>query len=713
MKRFLLLFLAALLILPTLCACEDKENDPLDDIRPDSRPTEEPLPDLGDDDATFGEALTDLGAYDGYFEETLSEVTVACISGTPDCYTLEGNTLTFTSVTSDSVYAITGKLKGNIVIDIGDDCKFDLELTGFSLVSDTACPITVLSGDEVSLTAKVGHENYIYDLREAVDPDDETTDAGAIYATVDLEICGKGSLTVISENNNGIHSKDDIQVKNLTLLVSCVDNALKGNDSVTLESGTTTLIATEGDGIKTSNTDISDKGNQRGTVTVSGGTHTVYAACDGIDAAYNVLVEGEDTVLTVYTDKYSGYSSKVTAVDGDNYYIRFTSDAYLYSVKYYNSDSDFLWVTATYHSSVSGGRNTYYYYSFPKNDRYAKMQFFLYSAETATEQEEEYLVASDYLTPSQSYDTFALTSYGNRLTYTWTSYTTSIRDERPGGMGGHGGPGGMGEGNTEKGDHSTKGIKAGNEIAVLSGNITVKSYDDALHAKAEATLENGDAPLGSVRIDGGNLTLYSNDDGIHADGSLTVTGGTLNITHSYEGLEGSTVVIDGGDISVIASDDGVNATTQSGTAVTISGGWLYIYCTGDGIDANSRTSYRGILFCGGHTVVITTSGMNSAIDTEQGYAYEGGTVLALMPSGGMTGEATDCRNFSSVSTTAQISLREGTYLVVHNGETPLVTLRMPVDLNGRAILLGHTDAEITTTTSTDLPLDRNGVFRAS
>ena len=82
--------------------------------------------------------------------------------------------------------------------------------------------------------------------------------SGAIHSLVDLEIGGKGQLNIVSKNNNGIHSKDDLQVKNLNLFVSCVDNALKGNDSVTLENATTTLIATAGDGIKTSNSDVSD-----------------------------------------------------------------------------------------------------------------------------------------------------------------------------------------------------------------------------------------------------------------------------------------------------------------------------------------------------------------------------------------------------------------------------------------------------------------------
>ncbi|MDD6981139.1 MAG: carbohydrate-binding domain-containing protein [Clostridia bacterium] len=55
-------------------------------------------------------------------------------------------TLTFTAIDTKTVYAITGYLAGNIVIDVGDTYKFDLELTGFTLTSNTVNPITILSG---------------------------------------------------------------------------------------------------------------------------------------------------------------------------------------------------------------------------------------------------------------------------------------------------------------------------------------------------------------------------------------------------------------------------------------------------------------------------------------------------------------------------------------------------------------------------------------
>ncbi len=637
--------------------------------------------DLGDDNDAFGDALDDTGIYDGYFEEESTDIDIKCVSGTNNAYSLNGTTLTFSGIAEDTVYSISGKLKGNIVIDVTEDYKLELELTGFSLVSAEVNPIQVKNGNKITITAKKDTENYIYDMRAAVDESDTSITKGTIYSEVDLQIGGKGSLSIVSENNNGIHTKDDLEVKNLTLSVACENNALKGNDSVEITSGTITLISKSGDGIKTTNSDVSSKGNQRGTVSITDANVTIYAACDGIDASYNAVIDGDNTVLNIYTDKYSNYSEEVTATSGSDYYIRFTSNAYQYSVKYYNSDSDYEWVNATYHSTASGGRTSYYYYSFPKKTEYDKMQFFIYSSDMEQGQDSEYLVASDYLTPNTTYDTFALSSRGNSLSYTWTNYTTNVQD----GMGGWGGPGGMGDGNSDKGDHSTKGIKAANEIIINTGAVSIKSYDDALHADNSATLENGESPLGNITVTGGNLSLYSNDDGIHAENAVYIKGGNIDIVNSYEGVEGSQIFVSGGNVSVYAKDDGMNSTATSGTGITLSGGYVYIYCTGDGIDSNSRTSYSGISFEGGDAVIISNSGMNSAIDTEQGYKYTAGSIVAIMPSGGMSSEAKHCQNFSAVGTSKNMSLSNGSTLTISGDLNKTIT--MPCSINGLVIVL--------------------------
>lgn len=717
MKRIISITALLLALLTAFSSCGgDGEIDPV----------------IGGDGTTDGEGgvtaeVTDIG-FEHVVENIETTITVTCTEGTPNAYTLENGILTFSGLTADTIYTVTGNLGGHIVIDAGENYKFELVLQGALIQSADESPIIVKSGDKVTLTAKKDTQNYIYDLREAVDSTLEDVYSGAIHSECDLQIGGKGGLTVESKNNNGIHSKDDLEIKNLNLTVTSVDNALKGNDSVTVESGKLVLISRAGDGIKTSNSDISDKGNQRGNVSLLGGQIDIYSACDGIDASHNAIVEGE-TVLNIYTDKYSEYSEEVTAVSENIYYIRFTSKDFNYSVKYTNDAGESLWKTAEFDSEVKssggdkGGRPggpgggsrpgsqsmAYYYYKVDKPAEYTKMQLFIYSADQKTEQETDYLASSQLMSLNESYDTIALDILGDSLQMSWTNYSTS---PQPGGFGGEmgrpggmGGPGGMGEGNRDKSDHSAKGIKAANEILISGGNVFIKAYDDALHANMDTALENGKNPTGNVTVSGGKLTIHSNDDGLHADGITKISGGIVNVTNSYEGIEGTSVLIAGGEISVRSSDDGINATATSGNGVTISDGKLFIHASGDGIDSNSRSSYQGIVFSGGKTVVISTSGGNSAIDTEQGYSYSGGYVLALMPSGGMSNEATHCKDFNSVAQSQSVTLSEGTCLSVGD----ILTVKASISQRALAIFIGDKNAKISTSTSSDASFDANGV----
>ncbi|MDE7406695.1 MAG: carbohydrate-binding domain-containing protein [Clostridiales bacterium] len=627
-------------------------------------------------------------------------VVITYVGGTANAYTATGSTITFNNITEKSVYDISGSLHGNIVIDVGDSNKFELQMSGLTVNSNLACPVSVLSGNKVTLSAKKSTENYIYDLRAAVDSTDSNAIPASVYADCDLDIQGKGSLTVKSTGNNGIHTKNDLNVKNLDLQVDCMDNALKGNDSVTIEAGNVVLISRQGDGIKTTDSDVSSKGNQRGTVAITGGDVLIYAACDGIDAAYDVNIDqsSTDTTLQIFTDKYSKYSEEVTATSEGTYYVRFNSSAYKYSLKFYNDDNDAVWQNSSSVTMIG----SYRYYPITKPSGYSHVQLYIYNSAQQQGQDEDYVACTEGMTVNNNYDTIALQTRNGNLSYSWTNYTTASQGGRP--NGGFGGP--MNDGNTDKGDHSTKGLKAGNAITISAGTITISAYDDAIHAKNDTVLENGETPLGNVTISGGDLTVRSNDDGLHADNKVTISGGTVNIVSSYEGIEGTTVEISGGNVTVKSNDDGINGTTKTGTAITISGGKLYVYASGDGVDSNSTTQYEGIHFAGGRSVIISTGQADSGIDTERGYKYSGGYVVALSKSGGMGSESTNCQSFSSVGTSKTVSLQKDGYLTVDG----VATVKMPAALNALVVCLGKTNATISSGSTAGGTSDANGVW---
>ena len=239
-----------------------------------------------------------------------SDFEIATEDGT---VTLSGSTYT---ITSGGTYVVTGTLSdGQIIIDAGEEDEVELDLSGASITCSYDSPIFAKNARKLKIKAVEGTVNVVSDTRTANVSEAETAGSAAIYAECDLNLAGKGTLAVTAGYNNGIHSKDDLKIKNLTLTVTAPNNALKGNDSVTIESGSVTVISTAGDGIKTVNSDVSSKGNQRGSVTVSGGTVNIYSACDSIDAAYDVIISG-DAAIVINTHSYSSYtlsSAKKTA----------------------------------------------------------------------------------------------------------------------------------------------------------------------------------------------------------------------------------------------------------------------------------------------------------------------------------------------------------------------------------------------------------------
>ena len=538
-----------------------------------------------DEDDEEEDDSTDWSGTDVVVDGT-SGITLTYVSGTADCYTITQNsttkeyTVTFSGITEDTVYMISGTLSGCVKIDVDDSYDFKLGLNGVTITSSYSVPIMCSSGNNLVISAIADTVNTVTDNRSEQTALDAIN--SCIYSTCDLKIQGQGELTVVSESNNGIHTKGDLRVRNLTLKVTCVDNALKGNDSVSIKSGNITLTAESGDGIVTTSTDLNSKGVQRGTVTINsnkGDTVLVINAyCDGIDAAYDVIIEEtEGNTVSVTIKTYTGAT---------------TSSAL---------------------SRTNGGWG------------------------------------------------------GNQRGSSW-------------------GQQGPDSNNSASTSFSCKGIKADNSVNINSGTVTVNAYDDAIHANSDVKMESTSSyGKGNVYITGGTVVLSSSDDAIHADGGVYITGGDVDITQSYEGIEGSSVTVSGGSVYVRSSDDGINS---SGT-IALSGGHVMIYAGGDGIDSNSSVSYKGIVFSGAIVGIVSTSGGNSAIDTDRGYTYSGGKVLAICPQG-MTSECLNCSGgVSGIGKYSTISASSGSYITVKASSSTEMAIKMPVSLsNAFVIYLG-------------------------
>ncbi|MBQ9910971.1 MAG: carbohydrate-binding domain-containing protein [Lachnospiraceae bacterium] len=253
-------------------------------------------PDLNEAGITIPESVT--GAF-----------TITTYDGT---FTQDGNVWT---ITSAGTYVLSGVLDdGQVRIEANGEDTVELDLNNTAITCSFDSPILAESADKLKIRAMDGTENLVNDTRPLRTDENDEGGAGAIYACCDLSLNGEGSLTVIGTYNNAVHTKDDLKIKEMTLSAAAPNNALKGNDSVTVESGTLKLLSTGGDGIKTENDDVSEKGNQRGIITVEDGKIGIWAATDGFDASYDVLIKGGSIDVTAGDDGI--HAEKTLQIDG-------------------------------------------------------------------------------------------------------------------------------------------------------------------------------------------------------------------------------------------------------------------------------------------------------------------------------------------------------------------------------------------------------------
>jgi len=503
-------------------------------------------------------------------------------SDTSDGVTQSGSVYT---ITKAGEYTVTGLLsEGQLIVDAGDEDEVTIVLNGTSITCSSGSPIYVKNASKVEIKSEENSFNEVIDNRtEATEDSSDDPGNAAIYATCDLKLVGKGALVVTGNYNNGIQSKDDLSIKNVIVKVTAVNNAVKGNDAVDIESGNIIAISAKGDGIKTSNSNISNKGNQKGIVTITGGNIDVYAACDGIDAAYVVDISGDGN-LNIYTDTYSEYSEEVTS------------------------------------SGSSSGTST------SRNSSANK---------TASANTVSYVAASDTIANAPG-------GSGGGNMGGMDGQNGGNAPDMNGGSGGNkaGGnrPGMPGDfnksGNSSGQSYSTKGIKAESEINISGFTINISSTDDGIHANSDSgVLETGEDGKGTIVINGGSITISSGDDGIHADKQLDVNDGYINVVTSYEGLEAITINLNGGKIYVYATDDGINACTGDGKTspiVNVTGGYIDVTTASgdtDGIDSNGNYVQTGgfVLVKGGSS----SGNVSGSIDVDGTVTITGGTCVAL------------------------------------------------------------------------------------
>lgn len=502
---------------------------------------------------------------DNYKTEITGEFSITSTDGS----TITQNDSIYT-ITQAGEYTVTGLLsEGQIVVNADDNAEITIVLNGTSITCSNGSPIYIKNADNIKIKSKENTYNCIVDARTEADDNSDNSSSengnAAIYAACDLKLVGKGALSVTGNYNNGIQSKDDISIKNVTIKVNAVNNAIKGNDEVAIESGEIIAISRKGDGIKTSNISLSSKGKQKGNVIISGGNIDIYAACDGIDAAYGVDVSGDGN-LNIYTDTYSDYSEAVAA---DNSGSSASSVGTPPDMNNTQNNGNMGNPPDMNNSSSNSGNNPDMKGNFSGGNRAANGMPGNNSSGNSSK---------------KSYSTKGIKAE-SEINISGAAINISSTDD-----GIHA--------NSDSGVLETcedgKGI-----ISISGGTITISTGDDGIHADKELNITDGyinvltsyeGLEAITINISGGQSFVYAADDGINActgDGTSTPL---INITGGY-----------------------VDVTTGSGDT--------------DGIDSNgSYTQSGGMVFVKGGSSSGQVSG---SIDVDGNITITGGTCVAL------------------------------------------------------------------------------------
>ena len=450
--------------------------------------------------------------------------------------TVSGNHVTIDQTNSDAVDndEITYQLSGTTTdgsLELDGSYKCTVSLAGVSLTNPSGPAINISNKKRIQISAKNGTVNTLTDGADATE-----SWKGCLYSKGQLQLQGKGSLTVNGNTKHGIKSGDYITIKNLTLNVqSAVGDGISCNKYFVMNSGNVTISGVGDDGIQCDLEDDDDvtgettdhEDENSGNVYIQGGTLNISTSAAGSKGvkAVGTLYINESSATTVITVTNSG------GVDTSN-----SSDLVASACLKSDKAIDISGGTLSLTNSGQGGR----------------------------------AINSDG-TLTISGGTIDAQAQGN-------NYGSSNQ-------GGGGFPGGWGGHNSSSNHKYAKGVKADGNITITGGTINV-------YSKSHEGLES----KGTITISGGQVYVQASDDAINAASHLTVSGGYVcGYSTGNDGLDSNgNMYIKGGLVYAICSgtpEVALDANTEGGYKLYVEGGTIIAIGGLEGGSSLSQSCY--------------------------------------------------------------------------------------------------------------------------
>ncbi len=256
---------------------------------------------------------------------TFSDSEITADDGSYTGYKIKGTALT---ISSAGTYIIKGSCSdGSVTVKKGTT-GVTLVLSGLDLTSSDTAPIACNKSTEVTIIAADGTENTLTDS-EMNNDETYTDNANAENAVIKCKdgstvtVCGTGSITINANGKNGIKSgasteaegEASLTIKEVTLDITAVNDAINAEQLLNIESGNITVSAGD-DGIHCDL--VMNIGVLGGDVPVI----NIKKSCEGIEAASitvnagDISVLSEDDCMNAANSDRTGYAFDITIAGG-------------------------------------------------------------------------------------------------------------------------------------------------------------------------------------------------------------------------------------------------------------------------------------------------------------------------------------------------------------------------------------------------------------
>ena len=140
-------------------------------------------------------------------------------------------------------YELSGTCSnGSLTLDGSYKCT--ISLAGVTLTNPSGAAINITNKKRIQISAKNGTKNYLTDSSNG-------EQKGCLYSKGQLQLQGKGTLTISGNTAHAIKSGDYITVKNLTLsITNAVGDGINCNKYFQMKSGNVSISGVGDDGIQ-------------------------------------------------------------------------------------------------------------------------------------------------------------------------------------------------------------------------------------------------------------------------------------------------------------------------------------------------------------------------------------------------------------------------------------------------------------------------------